>query len=89
VYFWLYMFWYLSKISLARTHGKERAQALGMSWNYVYRLCIRRPNIVRTAWRVVRMFTLDAITSLPPAIIYLWRRATRPAEQNQQAVKNP
>jgi glycosyltransferase involved in cell wall biosynthesis len=79
VAFWIAMFWNLTRISIRRTEGTERLRTLGLSWRYVYRLCIRRPHILRTAWRVVRMVSLAAITSIPAGLAYLWRRATRPA----------
>jgi len=78
VAFWIYMFWHLSRISLRNTTDfRERMQLLRMSWGYVYRLCIRRPYPLRTAWRVVRMVTLAAITSVPVGIRYLLRRLMR------------
>jgi hypothetical protein len=77
VAFWVYMFWHLTQISLNRTHGfRQRTRTLLLSWTYAYRLCIRRPHLLRTAWRVVRVVSLAAITSIPVAILYIWRRFT-------------
>ena len=77
VTFWAYMFWHASAISVRRTTGlKIRLVTLLISWRYVYRLCIRRPNIVRTAWRVVRMLLVAAITGLGVGALRLWQRAT-------------
>ena len=50
---------------------------LGLSWAYVYRLCIRRPHLVRTAWRVVRMLTVAALTSAVIGLVRLGRRVAR------------
>jgi glycosyltransferase involved in cell wall biosynthesis len=61
---WGYMAWHLGRISLRRTSGlRERAETLAMSGQYVYRLCIRRPHLARTVWRVVRMLTIAAATT--------------------------
>jgi glycosyltransferase involved in cell wall biosynthesis len=78
VVFWASMFWHLSRISIRRNQTfRDRATTLALSWNYVYRLGIRRPYPLRTAWRVVRMFSIAAITSLPLAAVYAWRRVAR------------
>jgi glycosyltransferase involved in cell wall biosynthesis len=61
---WAYMFWHLSRICLRRTTGfRPRVERLMLSWRYVYRLFIRRPYLLRTAWRVVRMLALAGVTS--------------------------
>jgi glycosyltransferase involved in cell wall biosynthesis len=76
--FWAAMFWHLSCASFRNQIGwAKRARVLMWSWAYVYRLGIRRPHLVRTLWRVARMTTVAAITSLPAAIGYAWKRATR------------
>jgi glycosyltransferase involved in cell wall biosynthesis len=68
VVFWATMFWHLSRMSWQQASGtRERAQILLLSWAYVYRLGIRRPYALRTAWRVVRMVLVAALTSLPIA----------------------
>lgn len=89
---WISMFWHLTRICLRRTSGfRQRAQTLALSWRYVYRLCIRRPYLLRTVWRVVRMVTLAAITSIPLGIAIGWRRlATRvsPARRRDAVIAN-
>ncbi len=75
VVFWASMFWHLTRMSMRRTHaGRERLQTLALSWAYVYRLGIRRPYPLRTAWRVVRMVGVAAVTSVPAALLLGWRR---------------
>ena len=80
VAFWAYMFWYFTRIVVRRTQGRERLQVLLMSWRYVYRLCIRHPGALRTAWRVVRMLSLAALASLPAAAAQVWRWAKQAAK---------
>jgi glycosyltransferase involved in cell wall biosynthesis len=78
IIFWASMFWHLSRSSIRRNETRAaRLRALLMSWAYVYRLGIRRPYPLRTVWRVVRMISLAAITSLPVGLLYAWRRLTR------------
>jgi hypothetical protein len=78
VAFWATMFWHLSRASLRNTRGlRNRAQTLALSWRYVYRLGIRRAYLLRTAWRVVRMLSVAAITSLPLAVVAAWRLVAR------------
>ncbi len=75
---WIYMAWHLSRTSIRRTSGfRDRAQTLALSLRYVYRLCIRRSNPLRTAWRIVRLVSLAAITSVPASLAGLWRRVAR------------
>ena len=77
VAFWISMFCHLSQMAIRRgTDARERLLTLALSWRYVYRLCIRRPHLLRTAWRVVRMVTLAAITSIPLGMALAWRRLT-------------
>jgi glycosyltransferase involved in cell wall biosynthesis len=81
VAFWIAMFWHLSRISLRHTHGfRQRSMMLALAWYYVYRHCIRRSNPLRTVWRVVRMVSLAAITSLPIAAVYGWRLLMRKSD---------
>jgi glycosyltransferase involved in cell wall biosynthesis len=69
VVFWTYLFWYFAQISFSRGKTRrEQFKALAITWGYVYRLCIRRPNLPRTVWRVVRMVSIAAPTSLPLAV---------------------
>ena len=78
IVFWAAMFWHLSRTSIRRNQPfATRAQSLAASWAFVYRLGIRRPHLLRTLWRVVRMVTFAAITSLPLAVVFAWRRITR------------
>lgn len=78
VVFWSAMFWHLTRMSVRRTAaGRERLETLALSWAYVYRLGIRRPYPLRTAWRVVRMLAVAAATSLPLAIAYGARHLAR------------
>jgi glycosyltransferase involved in cell wall biosynthesis len=77
VAFWAYMYWHFTRIAVRRTHGPERVKTLLLSWRYVYQLCIRRPHVLRTAWRVARMVTWATIISIPPAVAYLGRRLAR------------
>ncbi|HEY2894606.1 MAG TPA: glycosyltransferase family 2 protein [Pirellulales bacterium] len=75
--FWTAMFWHLSRASFRNQAGwTDRARVLAWSWAYVYRLGIRRPHLLRTVWRVVRMTIVAAITSVPAAIGYAWKRVT-------------
>ncbi len=75
--FWFAMFWHLSRACWRRTSGfQQRTRSLALSWRYVYRLCIRRPYLLRTAWRVVRMLSLAAITSVALLIVDRWRKLT-------------
>ncbi len=75
---WIYMTVHLSRMSMRRTSGwRDRALTLALSWRYVYRLCIRRPNLPRTAWRVVRMLALAGVTSAAIAVARLGRRLAR------------
>jgi hypothetical protein len=85
------MFWHLSQIGIRRTSGiSERALVLAMSWRYAYRLCIRRPHLLRTLWRIVRMLSLAGLSSLLLGAAYLFRRMARgfPAALNS-AVRRP
>jgi len=76
--FWASMFWHVSHMSIRRTHGwRERAQIMGLSWAYVYRLGIRRPHLLRTAWRVLRMLAVAAVSSLILAAVHVARTLTR------------
>lgn len=77
VAYWAYMFRHITTITVRNTHGRKRVQTLLLSWRYIYRLCIRRPHLLRTAWRVVRMVTWAAITSIPPAVVRVGRRLAR------------
>ena len=88
---WGYMFWHLSRIALRRTHGfAERAQMLALSWRYVYHLCIRRPHLLRTAWRVVRMLTLAGVTAVGVLLARVARRvAVAFAPALDSAVRRP
>ncbi len=75
VVFWAYMFWYFAQISFRRGRNRrEQLTALALTWGYVYRLCIRRPHLPRTIWRVVRMLSLAALTCLPAGLWNLVRR---------------
>ena len=75
VAFWAYMFWYFAQISFRRGKTRrEQLKALAITWGYVYQLCIRRPNLPRTAWRVVRMLSIAALTALPLAASNLMHR---------------
>ena len=72
------MFWHVSHMSIRRTNSwKERAQIMGLSWAYVYRLGIRRPHLLRTAWRVLRMVAVAAVSSLVLAVVHVARILTR------------
>ena len=78
IVFWASMFWHVSRMSVRRTQGlSERTQILWLSWRYVYRLGIRRPYPLRTAWRVVRMLLVAALTGLPLAVAYGARKLVR------------
>ncbi len=78
VAFWASMFWHVSHMSIRRTNSwKERAQIMGLSWAYVYRLGIRRPHLLRTAWRVLRMVAVAAVSSLVLAVVHVARILTR------------
>jgi glycosyltransferase involved in cell wall biosynthesis len=89
VTFWAYMFWHITEIVNRRATGRRRWQLRLMSWRYVYQLCIRRPHLLRTGWRVVRMLSVAAIIlvahglaragrwlarTLPPALDYAVER---------------
>lgn len=76
--FWCYMVWHLTRIGVRRTtRFRERAHVLALSWAYVYRVGIRRPHLLRTLWRVVRMVSIAAITGLPLAVAWAARRLAR------------
>jgi hypothetical protein len=78
VVFWASMFWHVSHMSFRRTYDwRERARVLGLSWAYVYRLGIRRPHLLRTAWRVLRMVTVAAVSGLVLAGVHVARTLTR------------
>ncbi|HTM53063.1 MAG TPA: glycosyltransferase family 2 protein [Pirellulales bacterium] len=78
IVFWAAMFWHISRACFRnQATWAARARVLSWSWAYVYRLGIRRPHLLRTAWRVVRMTSVAAITSVPLAIGYAWKRLTR------------
>lgn len=78
VAFWASMFWHLTRMSLRRTPpGRQRWETLLASWSYVYRLGIRRPYPLRTAWRVVRMVSLAAVTSVAAGIALAGRHLAR------------
>jgi glycosyltransferase involved in cell wall biosynthesis len=79
VAFWAYMFWYFAQTSFRRGRNRrEQLTILAISWSYVYRLCIQRPNLPRTVWRVVRMVTLAALTCVPAGLWNLVRRRKLP-----------
>ena len=66
VTFWSYMVWYLCRNDwrngatwTAKLRGASRAM------RYVYRQCIRRPNVLRTAWRVIRVLLFAAVETVP------------------------
>jgi hypothetical protein len=72
------MFWHVSHMSIRRTHGwRDRLEVLGLSWAYVYRLGIRRPHLLRTVWRVLRMVAVAAVSSLVLAGMQVARTLTR------------
>jgi glycosyltransferase involved in cell wall biosynthesis len=78
VVFWCAMVWHLTVMSIRRTTTRrERLETLALSWAYVYRLGIRRPYPLRTAWRVVRMLGVAAVTSVPLVIAYASRQLAR------------
>jgi glycosyltransferase involved in cell wall biosynthesis len=75
---WGYMFWHLSRMAVRRVERPvERLRVLALSWGYVYRLCIRRPHLLRTAWRVVRMLAVAGVTSAAISLGRLGRRLAR------------
>jgi glycosyltransferase involved in cell wall biosynthesis len=66
VTFWSYMFWYLCRN--AWRNGQTRTARLrnvSMALRYVYRQCIRRPNVIRTAWRVTRVLLFASLQTIP------------------------
>jgi glycosyltransferase involved in cell wall biosynthesis len=64
VWLWIYMFWYLSRSALLNGRSRrEQWSALRMACGYTYRMYIRRPYFLRTAWRIVRMLSIAAITA--------------------------
>jgi glycosyltransferase involved in cell wall biosynthesis len=66
VVFWSYMAWHLSRNAWRRASTTAtKLSGASMALRYVYRQCIRRPNILRTAWRVTRMLVLAAIETIP------------------------
>jgi glycosyltransferase involved in cell wall biosynthesis len=76
VWLWAYMFWYLGRSAWRNSRSnQERWKALGLACEYVYRLYIRRPNVPRTMWRVVRMLLFGAI-ELPVFAVRKFAKAT-------------
>jgi glycosyltransferase involved in cell wall biosynthesis len=76
--FWAYMFWFLGRSAFATGRSsREQWTALRMACGYVYRMYIRRPNPVRTAWRIVRMLGIAAVTALPAGLWQLGTTLTR------------
>lgn len=77
--FWTYMTWHLLRICQRRVPRiLPRLGLMASSCEYVYRLCIRRSNLLRTLWRVQRTLALAAAESLWAMLISASQRL-RPA----------
>jgi glycosyltransferase involved in cell wall biosynthesis len=87
---WAYMFWFLCGSALRNgRNGREQWAGLRMAIAYTYRMYIRRPNVLRTAWRIVRMLGIAAVTVIPATLWNVGKSLVRnlkgeapPAEQN-------
>jgi hypothetical protein len=80
LWFWLYMLWYFSRDCWRHTDNwPDRLQALAITWRYVYCIGVRRSNPLSTSWRVLRITSLAALSTIPLSISMLVRKVKRQA----------
>jgi glycosyltransferase involved in cell wall biosynthesis len=86
VVFWSYMTWYTCRNAWRNNESlPDKLRGVRGAARFVYRNFIRRPSLVRTAWRVTRISILAAVQTIPWAIGRMIEHKSPPAQDSSVA----